>query len=78
MVQESQLREETGDQHSVESHETPIPLSPRPRDIDTRYYQPSDPAPRLWPALPPADDILKLPARLPQDAPLPMDLDSLL
>ena len=52
------------------------PLSPRTRDIDTRYCQPSAPAPRIWPALPPADDILKLPARLPQDIALPFELDS--
>ena len=54
-----------------------MPLITRPNQLDTRYCQPSAPNNRLWPALPPADDLLKLPARLPQECPLPMDLDNL-
>ena len=47
------------------------------RQNDNRYCQPSAPVSRLWPALPPADDILKLPARLPHDMPLPIDQESI-
>ena len=54
-----------------------VPLSPRHRDCETRYCQPSAPTSRLWPALPPADDILKLPARLPCDMAFPMDQESI-
>ena len=58
-------------------HEPLIPLNVNRRDFDTRYCQPSAPVPRLWPALPPADDLLKLPARLPHEVPTPIDLESI-
>lgn len=54
-----------------------IPLSPRHKDCDSRYCQPSAPVPRLWPALPPADEVLKLPARLPRDMSLSFEQESL-
>ena len=54
-----------------------MPLITHPHTNESRYCQPSAPTTRLWPALPPADEILKLPARLPHDTTLSMDLDSL-
>ena len=57
-------------------HEQFMPLISSPSHNDTRYCQPTAPATRLWPALPPADELLKLPARLPQET-RPLDLDSL-